>query len=586
MPATEIQEHIKDLDNTGKIEKTDLLEWLKNLEPKDIIDSLNSTENKTAIEALIKTPVQEAVLDTTNKKFEELSADQKDLLILSAWLKKPTLALPQVTDGKFDQSTYDKIAWNEFNELINAEYEANEKIIIKNIIDGAVAFDDPKDSQNPQFARRELKESTFKNLENMFLHLDPQSVKARIAIINSYIARNNLEHSNLPPTKLIDISRFMEIFQKKQEIAITHETKIVKANPTIKFDSRNEPQKTGEFVPIPTEKQKQIISECETMLKNNQEIVSMKLIGLSNGVPPNSEAKVRNQIESSKDLLNAKWFNKELYNNIIFEWGGTTPINADFFSDLDNLNEIDRANKLNKAWAYARALMRIDFLPKKIITDLVNKSQNFNIFLDPQSVVKNDSYKGEGPSIYNNDKLTWWWLVIDTKWNELIEKTIKKDPIVPLKSFLHMNIWVKVEEPILNDPQYSYHTKKLGNIALAYTNGKLGFSYNQFQTLPEPQMFYSKMTPIGQSGSVDLKNTVSGWEKRGHNFNLSVSANDPRLTFDHKNPNLALSADHQWFISLLQECSDKSVDPTQKEYISKVIEAVKALKEVSDKVPI
>lgn len=125
---TKIQQEVKDTNTDWQKDKSELLAWLIKLEPKDIVESLNSAENKIAITGIIKTPTEEAIKDLQAKKLAEktgtktdLTTDEKDLLVLSAWLYSQTpwqtLTLPDIAAATFDAAAYDKIANDELTRL-------------------------------------------------------------------------------------------------------------------------------------------------------------------------------------------------------------------------------------------------------------------------------------------------------------------------------------------------------------------------------------------------------------------------------------------------------------------------------------
>lgn len=121
MTETEIQKEIKDTNNDRKVDKTDLLKWLENLDPKEITESLGNAENKDAIKTIIETPVKEAALEVKKEDGKELTDDQKDLLVLSAWLNNQTLVLPDIKASNFDTWAYYKIAEDELTRLWSAQ---------------------------------------------------------------------------------------------------------------------------------------------------------------------------------------------------------------------------------------------------------------------------------------------------------------------------------------------------------------------------------------------------------------------------------------------------------------------------------
>ncbi len=422
----------------------------------------------------------------------------------------------------------------------------------------------------------------YKNIEkqkDLFLHSEPLSVKARLAIENSIIAKSNLKENT--QVKLIDIPKFMELFLKEQKIAIVHEREETIKNPTIKFNNIDADQKSGEFIAISIQQQNEIINSFAKMLSNKQEIVSIKLIGRANSVRPASEKTVRDQIEQSQKILITKWFDQELFHKISLERDGTKLNNDDFFSNLNTLSPQEKDNELNKAWAYARALMQIDFLPDNQIKELINKSQNFNISLNPQRVSNNSDIVGPIP---DGDQFTWWWLEINTKWSEEVKKITEIDPLKPLNTFIQMHTSLKASESIPNDPEGSSRSLDIGSLSLSFRDGKLEInnyltpkSWSDIQKKP----FDYYISPTEKSGSVTSSNTR--WQSL--QFDSNIKFDDPRITSIWNNQIILtwVDATPNWFISLLQECSDKSTDPKQKEYISTIIQVINNLVEVNNK---
>lgn len=122
----DIQSEIKDTNVDNKIDKFELLDWLSKLEPKDIAESLNSPDKKNEISNLIKTPVEEAIKDLEWKNFEELSIDQKDLLVLSSrlsWNNQESFNALIKQDNSLDQTMYESIVQTELNRLYPAKQD-------------------------------------------------------------------------------------------------------------------------------------------------------------------------------------------------------------------------------------------------------------------------------------------------------------------------------------------------------------------------------------------------------------------------------------------------------------------------------
>jgi aspartate carbamoyltransferase regulatory subunit len=78
---------------------------------------LGNVENKDKIKIIIELPVKESIKDLVKIEFKDLTSDQKDLLVLSAWLNRNDLILPIIKDSKIDQVAYDKIASDELVRL-------------------------------------------------------------------------------------------------------------------------------------------------------------------------------------------------------------------------------------------------------------------------------------------------------------------------------------------------------------------------------------------------------------------------------------------------------------------------------------
>lgn len=98
----------------------------KTLEPKDITESLNTTDKKETITDLINTPVEEAIQDLKDKKFEDLTADEKDLLVLSSrlsWNNQESFNALIKQDNLLDGTMYDSIAQTEFDRLYPPKQE-------------------------------------------------------------------------------------------------------------------------------------------------------------------------------------------------------------------------------------------------------------------------------------------------------------------------------------------------------------------------------------------------------------------------------------------------------------------------------
>lgn len=213
------------------------------------------------------------------------------------------------------------------------------------------------------------------------------------------VAKNEVWINAINSLKLVDIPSFMDKFNQEQEktLSVIKEKKV---NEPIMIDPRSKDQKIGEFVMTETSKNTILLNFTKA-----SNIIDMKVIGRADATWPRSKEIPWNQVKQSLVLLQEKWLDINRIKEVELPDG--TIVNVDTF-----VNDTEDKNKLNQTWAYARALMQMDFLPKDQINK-INNCPNFKIRIEAQDVINGLKW----------DKYTWWGLEMITDGNVKIIET-------------------------------------------------------------------------------------------------------------------------------------------------------------------
>ncbi len=421
--------------------------------------------------------------------------------------------------------------------------------------------------------------------------INPLSIKSRATYVNYNIANNNFTNKN-SEIKTIDIPKLMKCFSQIQDKLLTHSRFELIKNPTIKFENTVQLQDTGEFIPV--DEQEKIKQSFQNLINNKQEIVDFKLSGKADATGPVTREKPENQIIASKTLLLQKGMDVNLLNKIeLSDW---TKINDNFFDNLDDMSLLDQKNKLNIAWAYARALMQIDFLSKDHIS-LINKSQNFKITLDPKSVnLDPNNRENKWP------EYTGWWIQIDTKGNEKSKMIIEKEETQDLLSFNQMQI------NFVAPTYYSNRSVNAGFLRFDFRDWKINIKmepivddFTSLQTKPGPKQWEenSSIIEAGWKHFWDWSTIVMRLEPTDERFAKDLPDVPETTNVNEKQPYYNAFANSlgnymkeiwqsasttEWFIGFLKEYSDKTDKPEEKKYIEDLINVINSYNEIDKKI--
>jgi hypothetical protein len=182
----------------------------------------------------------------------------------------------------------------------------------------------------------------------------------------------------------ISPSQFMHTFLSEQNIArkyqenqtITETIKIINEPVIVTTDAQT--QEVWKFVELSDINKNAIKIQLDKVLKLQQEIVGLEIIGRADSTWPRSKDLPWEQVDKSRDQLKSKWFDLSLLDYVQLADG--KKISVDQF-----LGDKDDTNKLNQTWAYARALMQFDFLDADQLS-LLQNSQSFVVVIDAQTV--------------------------------------------------------------------------------------------------------------------------------------------------------------------------------------------------------
>ncbi len=214
-------------------------------------------------------------------------------------------------------------------------------------------------------------------------------------VIDSWLwykaAKNKQWEEEIKKIPQIDIDWFMKEFMKDQENSLTVFEKQKRNEPVI-IDPWSKDQKIWELI-MEENSKKNILSNFQ---KANV-IFDIQVLGRADATWPQNKEIPWEQVKKSIELLTSKWFNISLLNTVELPDWKKISVN-EFLSDKED------KNKLNMTWAYARALMQIDFLPKEELQK-IHTCPSFKIKIDAQDIFsgkKWDQYIGWGIYMIND----------------------------------------------------------------------------------------------------------------------------------------------------------------------------------------
>ena len=415
-------------------------------------------------------------------------------------------------------------------------------------------------------------------------------MKKMISIKENDIARYEKRYDLRNNKKEIDIPNFMKRFITEQdklrtytETSTTFHT-ITTENTPIKIDTTPQTQAVGEFIQLSITDQNIIKIQLNKAIQLNQEIVDFEMIGKSDGTRPRNSEILWNQIRSSLQNLMWKWFSMDLIERVELANGKTV-------SATEFLSNTEDENNLNKWWAYARALMQIDFLDAEQLK-LIAESQHFKVKIEAQTV-------GNKDKVWN--QYTWWEISIKTKGSEKIEK-VKDTTTIEKKKPLDGNLeMAKMYFPIQITTTWNPNDPWV--IEMKFENGKINIIgggrsyYDEMFTFTDFKRKKWSIDVVDGTGTprntpiinLPLDENDIPREKEFFKNNWSTKLNGKtvdRINMQKFLTSLSTYIDNypknpEAFIQLLEKFLEKTDSVRQKEYVKYIIWTIKAYQEVS-----